>query len=211
MDSYLRFQRKRKRKIISALFGILMVVLLFGILVFILTVASLVNFVALPSVFSLLAVILSVGFTTVIVYGIYRTLRDINTYHVAAYYNKRIGDKNINTWLNGEEIYKRMQEIDEICVIKGVTKLTEFGFYDDKDGEEVIWHNPSQGLLTLTAIKKHLTANKISHEKLLTEIARLEYALSKAAEKDIQFSLLLWPVNSSTNAMEWENRKGTCW
>ena len=101
--------------------------------------------------------------------------------------------------------------MDEICALEGVTKLTEFGFYDDRDGETVKWHDANEGLLTLRAVKNHFITKKNSDEKLLAEISRLEYALSIAKERDIQFSLILWPVNSSTNAMEWEARKGTCW
>lgn len=211
MGSYLRFQRKRKRKIIATLFGLLMVVLLFDIPVFLCTLASLVNFVALPSVFSLLAVILSVGFTIMIVYGIYGVLRNINEFRVIGYYSSRIGDEAIETWMSGEYICQKMQIIDEICVNEKVTRLTEFGFYDDYDGEEVIWHDAEEGLITLTKIKNHLSVNGTPDEKLLTEISRLEYALGKAAEKDIQFSLLLRPVKSTTSSREWEIRKGTCW
>jgi hypothetical protein len=191
--------------------GLLFFALFYGGMVAIPAVAFAVFFIAAPSVYGLFLVMLFVNFTALVVYFVFANVRHLHRFHIAAYYSRRIGDEGINTWLNGEEIGKKMREIDQICIQKGVSKLTEFGFYDDYEGDQMIWHDAGAGLVTLKAISNHLRAAVAVDETLLIEISRLEYALNKATEKEIQFSLLLWPVNSGTNAMEWEKRQGTCW
>ncbi len=130
---------------------------------------------------------------------------------IVPYFERRVGD--IHTFGSGSEVAKHCQELDEFSLRLGLTPLSAFGFDDEYFGEKLTWHSAEIGLVTVVGLLQFFRENDdrtvSSNGQLIRELVAIEDALRKAAEHGIKFCLLL-RIGNVTNAMEWEQRKGTC-
>ncbi|MBI4751786.1 MAG: hypothetical protein HY774_25160 [Acidobacteria bacterium] len=140
-----------------------------------------------------------------------KLLLTVHRFRVVPYYNRRIEDPNIDTWLTGEAIFQNLKNLDDLCDQAGVQRMTGFGFLDDLDGDKMTWHNALDGLVTTRTLINHLYTEESDTTSLLGELERIEYALTQAASKDIQFAFILRPVDGGTCSQEMEIRQGTFW
>lgn len=130
---------------------------------------------------------------------------------IVPYFQQKIGD--IHTFTQGVSIAKHCQELDEMSLQLGVIPLSGFGFNDDFCGEELTWHLADKGLATVTRLIQALRVSDqrrfSDQDQVISELVAIEESLRKASERGIMFCLLL-RTSGGTNAMEWEQRKGSC-
>ncbi len=130
---------------------------------------------------------------------------------IVPYFQQTLED--IHTFAQGEAIAKHCQELDAMSLELGVSPLSTFGFNDDFYGEELVWHPADKGLATVTRLIQALRASdplKLSdQDQVISELVAIENALRKASEQSVMFCLLL-RTSGVTNAIEWEQRKGSC-
>ncbi len=211
MDSYKRFVKKRNRKIWNSVVGIM----IFSVVYIGLPAGSFL--LGLSNLQTSLEPVLIVSTLLSLLIACFfgrmpgTLLLTIHHFRVVAYYNRRIEDPNIDTWLTGEAIFQNLKYLDDLCDQTGIQRMTGFGFLDDLDGDKVIWHNPLDGLVTIRTLINHLYTEESDTTLLLSELEKIEYALTQAASKDVQFAFILRPVDGGTSGQEMESRQGTFW
>lgn len=138
--------------------------------------------------------------------GLYDTWRYVR---IIPYFRQQVGD--IDTFLAGEALAQSCSQLDAAAIAAGVQPLSAFGFNDDLFGERLTWHRADDGLNTVLALCNALTTENLTlpdTDSVLEDLRKLEHALSRAAEQDIPFCLLLRHGNS-TSGHEWDVRQGT--
>ena len=129
---------------------------------------------------------------------------------IVPYFQNEVGD--IHTFVRGHAVARSCQVLDDLALQLGLTPISAFGFNDDMARETVVWHPPEQGLATFSGLLAALQdrPNAVPRQdRLIKELTAIVDALQKATGQNIPFSLLL-RVGDGTSAMEWEQRKGTC-
>ena len=129
---------------------------------------------------------------------------------IVPYFQQRLGE--IETFARGKAIAKNCQALDELAEQKVLRPLSAFGFNDDFSGEVLTWHAPEEGLATVSGLLSALRASpQMIREsaEIIEELTAVEHALRIACERGVPFCLLLYTA-AGTNAMEWEQRKGSC-
>ncbi|HMZ82128.1 MAG TPA: hypothetical protein PLL06_20690 [Acidobacteriota bacterium] len=211
MDSYKRFVKKRNRKIQNSVVGVMIfsvVYIGFPTGSFLLGLSNLqTSLEPVLIVSTLLSLLIACFFGWM--FGTF--FRTVHHFRVVAYYNCRVDDPLLDTWLTGKAIFHNLKDLDDLCDQAGIQRMTEFGFLDDLDGDKMIWHNPLDGLVTIRTLINQLYTEESDTTPLLSELEKIEYALTQAASKDIQFAFILRPVNGGTSGQEMEIRQGTFW
>ncbi|MBS0262283.1 MAG: hypothetical protein JSS02_10065 [Planctomycetes bacterium] len=129
---------------------------------------------------------------------------------IVPYFQSEIG--GIESFASGYAVARACQSLDALAAELGLLPLSAFGFNDDWAGEQLVWHAPAEGLATCQGLLAALADRPGAlpgQERVIRELRRIAAALQKAHEKKIPFCLLL-RVGDGTNAMEWEQRQGTC-
>lgn len=211
MDSYKQFVKKRNQKIWNSIVGTMIFSVVYIGLPsgsFLLGLSNLqTSLEPVLIVSTLLSLLIACFFGWM--FGTF--LRTVHHFRVVAYYNRRIEDPNIDTWLTGEAIFQNLKYLDDLCDQTGIQRMTEFGFLDDLDGDKLTWHQALDGLVTIRTLINHLYTQESDTTSLLGELEKIEYALTQAASKNIQFAFTLRPVNGGTSGQEMEIRQGTFW
>lgn len=127
---------------------------------------------------------------------------------VVPYFQTRVGanDKPYTSgaFVHGFGVANKMAALDAAASARGVTQPSDFGFSDEPRG----WWDARDGLRTLDAI----AGSVADSDELGQDLAALRSALEKAAEKEIQFALLvrLGP-DAFISLWEIDTRKGSFW
>jgi len=127
---------------------------------------------------------------------------------VVPYFQTRVGanDKPYTSgaFVHGFGVANKMAALDAAASERGVAQPSDFGFSD----EPRRWWDARDGLRTLDAI----AGSVADSDELGQDLAVLRTALEKAAEKEIQFALLvrLGP-DDFISPVEMDNRKGSFW
>lgn len=127
---------------------------------------------------------------------------------IVPYFQTRVGanDKPYTSgaFAHGFGVANKMAALDAAASARGVAQPSDFGFSD----EPRRWWDARDGLRTLDAI----AGSVADSDELGQDLAALRSALEKAAEKEIQFALLvrLGP-DSFISPVEMTNRKGSFW
>jgi hypothetical protein len=148
-----------------------------------------------------------VFYQLVVVASLNDTLRHAS---VVPYFPKRVGE--ISTFACGESLARHVDELDEIARTHAVAPLSGFGWNDDFEDEELVWHLSAAGLKTVNALLITLEREETGwadHAATIADLKQLAHALERADSQGIPFSLLLRHT-TVTNGQEWENRLGTC-
>lgn len=114
-------------------------------------------------------------------------------------------------FLSGATLAEELEPLDALAGNVGVAPLSAFGFEDDFFGEEPKWHAPEEGLKTVLALLDSLNGqpDSVCDVKGVTkDLKKIADALEDARKRAIRFCLLVRACDA-TNAMEWEQRKGT--
>ena len=114
-------------------------------------------------------------------------------------------------FLSGETLAKELESLDALAANVGVAPLSAFGFEDDFFGEEPRWRAPEEGLKTVLALLDSLDGQPDSVcdvEGVAKDLKKIAAALEDARKRGVRFCLLVRSCDT-TNAMEWEQRKGT--
>lgn len=114
-------------------------------------------------------------------------------------------------FLSGEALAKELEPLDALASNVGVAPLSAFGFEDDFFGEEPRWYTPEEGLKTVLALLDSLNGQPdgVGDVKGVTkDLKKIADALEDARKRAMRFCFLVRACDA-TNAMEWEQRKGT--
>lgn len=138
--------------------------------------------------------------------SIYDTKRYVQ---VILYFQRRLG--GIETFLAGQTMVRYLAQLDLIATNQSVKPISSFGFADDLLGEEVVWHDPGIGLQSICAIQSAVQQSNVPDaiaRPLLSELAKWQHALERAAAEHVAFCVLLRHGNS-TSGHEWDVRQGS--
>ena len=125
---------------------------------------------------------------------------------VVPYFQTRLGapGEPSVTFEHGFGLANKMVALDAAASERGVAQPSDFGFSD----EPRRWWDARDGLRTLDAI----AGSVADSDELGQDLAALRSALEKAAEKGIQFALLVrLGADDFISPVEMDNRKGSFW
>jgi hypothetical protein len=119
--------------------------------------------------------------------------------------------RGIDTFLAGHTLVLFLNQLDRIAEQQNVRTISSFGFADDLQGEQVIWHEPHVGLQTILAIQnavRQLNVPQATARLLIADLSKWQQALERACAEQVLFSVLLRHGNS-TSGHEWDVRQGS--
>lgn len=128
---------------------------------------------------------------------------------IIPYFRREVGE--IDTYLAGEALARWLTHLDAAATSNGIQPLSTFGFDDDLRGEPLTWHSAADGLQAVTALRRTITSERdhwSNADSIIEDLQKMEHALSRAAEQDISFCLLVLHGNA-TSGHEWSIRQGT--
>ena len=123
-------------------------------------------------------------------------------------YDKKL--PGVQTYLSGQALARNCLRLDQLAKESGLKSISEFGFNDPLVGETVIWHDPAEGLVTISGLRKAVTAQPETVDdatSVICELERIESAFDKACAEKVRFAFLL-ELGHSTSFRVWEIRKG---
>jgi len=125
---------------------------------------------------------------------------------VVPYFKTRLsapGEPSV-TFKHGFGVANQMAALDAAASERGVAQTSDFGFSD----EPRRWWDARDGLRILDSI----ACSVPDSDELAQDLAVLRSALEKAAEKEIQFALLVrLGADDFISPVEMDNRKGSFW
>jgi len=125
---------------------------------------------------------------------------------VVPYFQRRLGAPGEPSiaFKHGFGVANQMAALDAAASERGVAQPSDFGFSD----EPRRWWDARDGLRTLDSIAGSVPDS----DELGQDLAALRSALEKAAEKEIQFVLLVrLGADDFISPVEMDNRKGSFW
>ncbi|MCL4181171.1 MAG: hypothetical protein KJ072_25930 [Verrucomicrobia bacterium] len=88
-------------------------------------------------------------------YGLLRNIKEGFVCRIVPYFESRVAtypDSQPDAFSTGVHLARRCRFLDERAVEAGVSPLSSFGFRDDRDWQQLIWHPASAGLRTVEAL-----------------------------------------------------------
>jgi hypothetical protein len=98
------------------------------------------------------------------------------------------------TLCNGASLARNCLRLDALAEAKGCAPLSSFGFADDPAGEELTWHPPALGLMTVSQLLAEVREwpEAVDAPEAVTEdLELLRARLDNAVQNKVAFSLLL--------------------
>jgi hypothetical protein len=130
---------------------------------------------------------------------------------IVPYFESMVGFGKIHAFKGGIELARQSRRLDDLACQIGVRPLSDFGFKDDQDGQELVWYNSSEGINTIIRLKEQLQNNQKAIS-LVQELDVLQNNLEQAKDKNIRFCLLIRSgLDKMISPMEMDNRKGFFW
>lgn len=158
----------------------------------------------------LIAAVLGALFILFGLIGSFGSIYDTERYvQIIPYFQRHLG--GIDTFLAGQTLVRYLNQLDCIAANQCVHPISSFGFADDLLGEQVVWHEPMDGLQSIGAIQSALNQSNIPDtikSALHSDLAKWQHALEHAAAEHVLFCVLLRHGNT-TSAHEWDVRQGS--
>jgi hypothetical protein len=165
------------------------------------------------SLLSALGFLVCGGFLALFLWGLIAGILDSFKARIVPYFRQYIGD--IHTFSGGEALARNCRQLDQLANDLHLTTLSAFGFNDDQAGEQVAWHDPGQGLETVTGLLRKVREqpNALADaEAVAAELDNLAAALRKAQEKGVSFCLILRSgMDRFISPVEMDSRQGKFW
>lgn len=128
---------------------------------------------------------------------------------IIPYFSARVGE--LETFLAGKSLARSFQKLERLATEIGVQPLSAYGFADDLCGETLVWHTAADGLVTTRHLQEAVATRSDEFADaagILDDLQKLEHALKRASEKNIEFCLML-RHGAVTSGLEWDRRQGT--
>jgi hypothetical protein len=154
-----------------------------------------------------IAVVIFVCYQLVMVATLNEVLRHAS---VVPYFSRRVGE--ITTFSSGANLARHVDGLDELARVHAVPPLSAFGWNDDLEGEQVVWHPSAVGLKTVNVLLLALEQEETGWDDrgaTIADLKQVAHALERADAQGIPFSFLL-RHSTVTNGQEWDARQGTC-
>lgn len=129
----------------------------------------------------------------------------VSRVRIALYFENKVTGEAI--W--SEPLARNCAYLDAIASDAGLTPLSAFGFADEYLGEDVVWHDPEQGLKTVSGLRQKLQSNpQILDDSsvVIPDLAAVETRLREACKSATRFCFIFH--YDAINGMEVEQRKG---
>jgi len=134
-------------------------------------------------------------------------IRDSSLIRILPYFDKPVPG---HTFLRGEALARNSKELDSIAESKGLKPISYFGFNDDMWSESVQWHDPKDGLATISALITAVGArfNQVNdRQDVLSDLGFVRDALIAAEHRGARFCFLL-RLGGGFTLREIETRQG---
>ena len=149
------------------------------------------------------------GLALVVLFGVVSgQLADRYAVRIIPYYDKKL--PGAQTYLSGQALARNCLHLDRLATEHGLKSISEFGFNDPLVGETVIWHDPAEGLVTITGLREALTARPEAVDDaaaVMVELEKIQAAFEQACVEKVRFAFLL-ELGHSTSGRVWELRQG---
>lgn len=147
-------------------------------------------------------------------FGVVRHVGDLLACRIVPYFEHRVAtddDSIPDAFDGGIELASKCYRLDEVAAEVGVPPLSAYGFQDDYDGDEIIWHDPREALRTIDALTKAIR-QQADMAAVVGELARLRAYLHLASQKGIRFCLLVRAGRDNMiSPLEMDRRQGYFW
>jgi hypothetical protein len=127
---------------------------------------------------------------------------------IAPYFKELI--KDADTFAGGYRLARNCRNLDKLALNSGLMPVSEFGYADDLLGEDLVWHDPQNGLRTFSGLLESLKSNPDAlpdTADIISDLEKISKALEIAAAGNIRFCLLLW-IGQTVSNCEMNRRKG---
>ncbi len=114
------------------------------------------------------------------------------------------------TYLSGHALARNCLHLDRLADERGLKGMSAFGFNDALLGEPIVWHDPGEGLATVSGLLAAVANRPEAVDDaraVTTELTKIQTALALARDKNVRFAFLL-ELGDSTSARVWEIRQG---
>jgi hypothetical protein len=153
------------------------------------------------------------GFLVLFLRGLVAGIVDSFKARIVPYFRQYLGD--IDTFSSGQTLARNCRQLDQLAGEMHLLPLSAFGFNDDRLGEQVAWHDPQQGLETVTGLLQKIRSQPetvADAEALVAELEKIATALQKAEERGISFCFILREgMDRAIVPMEMDLRQGKFW
>jgi hypothetical protein len=140
-----------------------------------------------------------------------KNVKENLTCRIVPYFESRVGFGKTHAFSCGIELAKQCRMLDILASKIGVSPLSAFGFKDDRDGQKLMWHNPSDGINTIARLKENMQ-EKQDATLLVQELDLVQNNLEQARDKNIKFCFLIRSgLDKFISPVEMDNRKGSFW
>ena len=135
---------------------------------------------------------------------------------IVPYFKQELGPYGGSTmaaFFRGRAVYREILALEDLATCLGVAPLSAFGFSHDLYEQEVRWHAPSDGLRTVEALRQGAGTQSSAPPALIQDLEALTTILRVAAERNVQFSLVLrlHAKDSMQGVCTREVRQGSYW
>jgi hypothetical protein len=165
------------------------------------------------SLLSALGFLVCGGFLALFLWGLVSGIIDSFKARIVPYFRQHIGD--IDTFSGGQALARNCRQLDQLAGELHLTPLSAFGFNDDQAGEQVVWHDPGQGLETVTGLLRKVREQPdavADTEAVAAELDNVAAVLRKAQEKGVSFCFILRSgMDRFISPMEMDARQGKFW
>lgn len=113
---------------------------------------------------------------------------------IVPYFAREVGEfdgQAMAAFRRGRGLRVEAAALERLASTLGVKPLSAFGFDDDYHEQEVRWHPAREGLATAQALRAGLDARLLTAPDVAANLDALAVALRAAAEKGVDFSLVL--------------------
>ncbi len=131
---------------------------------------------------------------------------------IIPYFSERLMDDTASeAHCSGHTLAAQCGALDEICAKSGARPVSDYGFLDDLEGDELIWFEPAEMIKTfetLAAAIRQLGSKNEMVDKLRNEIDVMLRALYVARDRNINVCLHL-RYGNCYSGLEQDNRIGS--
>jgi hypothetical protein len=133
---------------------------------------------------------------------------DSRRVRVVPYFTNQV--PGTDTFASGNTVWRHFLFLDQFAKDRGIVPLAAFFSEDDLEGAEVVWHDPTEGLKTVSELLTELRLRPDLHDEatlIMTELSKIQIRLQEASKSGSRFCFL-FRHGSSWSGQEMDLRQG---
>ena len=139
---------------------------------------------------------------------IFAAIRDRSIISILPYFDKLVPGPQ--TFCHGHALARNSKQVDAFAEVQGLKPISVFGFNDDLMGETVQWHDPADGLATVTGLIIAMESQPAGWKEaaaILADLRRILEALTAARQTGARFCFLV-RLGNGASGHEMDLRRG---